>query len=73
MTPQEFCYWLQGFFELCGEDTEIDAEKSEIIQQHLALVFTQVTAEARVPVSLDDVRRIVGERTRGFMRDTRMC
>ena len=72
MTPQEFCYWLQGFFELCGEDAEIDAEKAEIIQQHLALVFTQVIVEAKVPASLDDVRRIVGSTSR-FIRDTRMC
>ena len=40
MTPQEFCYWLQGFFELSGpEKVEITARQAEIIERHLKLVF----------------------------------
>lgn len=39
MTPQEFCYWLQGFFEINGNVESITKEQAKIIQQHLKLVF----------------------------------
>src|SRR5690606_2925322 len=43
MTPQEFCYWLQGYSELGGErPTE---EQWAQIKEHLKLVFTKVTPE----------------------------
>jgi hypothetical protein len=38
MNTVDFCYWLQGYFEVSG-DTEISAEKAEIIKNHLDLVF----------------------------------
>jgi hypothetical protein len=38
MTSRDFCYWLQGFFELEGV-TELSQEQSECIARHLALVF----------------------------------
>jgi hypothetical protein len=38
MTPQEFCYWLQGFFEN-AKPTEINAEQTTTIMNHLNLVF----------------------------------
>ena len=38
MTSRDFCYWLQGFFEL--KDTEgVTSEQATIIKKHLALVF----------------------------------
>lgn len=42
MTPQEFCYWLQGFLEVSGAK-EIKAEQLKSIKDHLALVFVKVT------------------------------
>lgn len=41
MKSVEFCYWLQGFFELHhqGSDLPITAGQAVIIQKHLALVF----------------------------------
>lgn len=42
MTPQEFCYWLQGFIEIanpCG----MTGEQLQIIKDHLQLVFVKVT------------------------------
>jgi hypothetical protein len=47
MTSRDFCYWLQGYFELerAGDspNTKIDHglinAKVEIIRQHLAMVF----------------------------------
>ena len=41
MTPEQFCYWLQGRAELVSTPPT-DAEW-ECIRQHLALVFTKVT------------------------------
>lgn len=37
----EFCYWLQGFFELvgAGENTALTAVQTTAIRRHLALVF----------------------------------
>jgi hypothetical protein len=43
MKATEFCYWLQGFFEIDGVSPRAGAyltcEQVEIIQRHLALVF----------------------------------
>ena len=38
MTSREFCYWLQGLFEL-GDPEMIDAEGTKQIKNHLAMVF----------------------------------
>lgn len=46
MTPRDFCYWLQGYFELVGEGSAeknptINLSKLQIssIQRHLKMVF----------------------------------
>lgn len=41
MTPENFCYWLQGFSEISGR-TPTEKEWIEI-QNHLKLVFSKVT------------------------------
>jgi len=38
MNTIDFCFWLQGYFEISG-DTEISKEQAKIIQNHLNLVF----------------------------------
>lgn len=38
MTAREFCYWLQGHFELSGS-AALDAKQTAMIARHLALVF----------------------------------
>ena len=38
MTPEQFIYWLQGFFEISNAET-ITKEQTEIIKNHLNLVF----------------------------------
>ncbi len=38
MTSRDFCFWLQGHFELNGAGP-IDAAKADLIRRHLALVF----------------------------------
>lgn len=40
MKATEFCYWLQGFFELADEkDLGISAEQAIKIKRHLDMVF----------------------------------
>lgn len=43
MTARDFCYWLQGFFELSGITTNerriISSEQAICIKRHLAMVF----------------------------------
>lgn len=43
MTPEQFCFWLHGFFELTGETVNLTAAQSKMICEHLDLVFTKVT------------------------------
>lgn len=38
MKSNEFCYWLQGLFEL-GDVKQLDEKQTKLIKQHLALVF----------------------------------
>lgn len=54
MTPTEFAYWLQGLFEL-GRPTSLDARQTEMIKAHLALVFTNVTAQPVKPLESNEV------------------
>ncbi len=38
MKSVEFCYWLQGLFELQNPKT-LNAKQTDLIRKHLALVF----------------------------------
>lgn len=38
MTSRDFCYWLQGFFEVSNH-TSVNEDQVEIIKKHLNLVF----------------------------------
>ena len=44
MSPQDFTYWLQGFFELSNSDTLTESQVA-LIREHLELVFNKVTPE----------------------------
>lgn len=37
MTSQEFCYWLQGFFEL-GNPESLTEQQVQVINNHLDMV-----------------------------------
>ena len=44
MTSRDFCYWLQGFFEISElnndpKKTELTLEQVECIKKHLNMVF----------------------------------
>lgn len=38
MKATEFCYWLQGLFEV-GEPVELNAKQTDLIKRHLNMVF----------------------------------
>jgi hypothetical protein len=38
MTSRDFCYWLQGFFEL-SEEVGMSNVQTECVKKHLSLVF----------------------------------
>jgi hypothetical protein len=50
MTPENFCYWLQGLLEI-GDPSELDSEQVEIIKEHLNLVFKKETKVAKPTLS----------------------
>lgn len=39
MKAHEFCYWLQGYFELAPDGQGLNAKQLECVRAHLALVF----------------------------------
>ena len=42
MSPDSFCYWLNGFFEISGQK-KLTQQQVQIIKDHLDLVFKKVT------------------------------
>ena len=50
MTPEQFVYWLQGFFELTDAE-KLPAEQTRIIREHLKTVFKKETPEFKMPPS----------------------
>lgn len=57
MQSRDFCFWLQGFFELRdvgaqdGANAFICGEQIEIIKEHLALVFEELGRPAMSKVA----------------------
>lgn len=44
MTPENFCYWLQGYFELRSKtEFTLTQDQVEEIKNHLQLVFRKET------------------------------
>lgn len=41
MKSRDFCYWLQGYFELSSEREamELDARQVDLVKRHLDMVF----------------------------------
>jgi len=38
MTSRDFCYWIQGYFEI-ADDNKLSEQQVKMIKRHLALVF----------------------------------
>jgi hypothetical protein len=43
MTPENFCYWLQGYIEI-SETKTLTSEQLQVVWEHLNLVFNKVTS-----------------------------
>jgi hypothetical protein len=44
MTPQDFCYWLQGYYEMVGT-YKLSEEQQKMVFEHHQLVFNKVTQQ----------------------------
>lgn len=53
MTPNEFIYWLHGYFEI-ENPKSIDERKTQIIKDHLALLFNKVTPDRNKELILEN-------------------
>ncbi len=38
MTSRDFCYWLQGFFEI-SKCSQLDREQVDMVKKHLNMAF----------------------------------
>lgn len=45
MNADNFCFWLQGFFEMNPEVQELNKDQTKMLREHLQLVFNKVTSE----------------------------
>ena len=71
MKSENFCFWLQGFFEL-GSGSKLTAEQVAQIKTHLALVFKHDPAMAHPAAPKSDVVKEL-ERQIGRARPTMYC
>lgn len=77
MTSREFCYWLQGYFELVGNADPMTKEQMALLRKHLDMVFIHEIdpsypnsealdkAHAGIPhtksITLEDVQKLMEE------------
>jgi hypothetical protein len=52
MNERDFCYWLQGFFEVSASE-KLTEEQVLIIKEHLQLVFYKKTTGDKKVLPLD--------------------
>jgi hypothetical protein len=53
MTSRDFCFWLQGHFEISGASA-LSAEQTEVVKKHLSLVFKHEIDPSMGPPSHQD-------------------
>lgn len=56
MNSEQFCYWLQGFFEMTDSKNLSEAQV-KMIKEHLALVFQKVTPPLQKGILTDIVSK----------------
>jgi len=47
MSPENFCFWLQGYFEISGRN-DLTPAQTDIIKDHLSLVFNKETPDRKI-------------------------
>jgi hypothetical protein len=63
ITSDQFCYWLQGVFEVAGPAT-LNESQVKIVREHLALVFDKQTTDHSVSLERDSPFIVEPERSR---------
>ena len=61
MQASEFCYWLQGYFELSGGEETISKEQAKAIKRHLDLVFVHDLDPKQVAEKLQQIHDGTGK------------
>lgn len=63
MLPDQFFYWLQGYFEIANTDADLTTDQAECIGRHIDLVTTWAAGDGarRDPIPVPD--RIIEIRT----------
>lgn len=51
MTPENFAYWLRGYFEISGA-TYLSELQTQVVKDHLDLVFQKVTPDRTAATSI---------------------
>ena len=54
MTSRDFCFWLQGFFEV-AQPSQLNVEQIELIEKHLKLVFVHAIDPSMPNPKLDQI------------------
>ncbi len=79
MTATEFCYWLQGCFEVGHADKNIpqnptfNAEQVRAIKEHLQLVFTLKTGTSKQMRDLQGICASVGSFSQSGIGTVSLC
>lgn len=75
MTPEQFCYWLQGFAE--NSDCPPDENQWDTINHHLNTVFVKVTPPAvmktKSQLLAEEIERMNPQHLDPFSSVTRIC
>lgn len=65
MTSRDFCFWLQGFFEV-GNFKQVDYAQTELIRNHLNLVFKhEIDPSMGSPAHQAELNKIHDHKTHG--------
>lgn len=60
MSPEQFVYWLQGFFEMTDADS-LSKKQVRMIKEHLGLVFMKLTPDYTLTTTNDETQEILVE------------
>lgn len=53
MTPEQFCFWLQGLFEL-SDPKQLTKAQVKMVKEHLDLVFEHAAGEPAPPLTEEE-------------------
>ena len=67
MTPRDFCYWLQGFFEISEAGSarveDLDSKEVEMIKTHLGYVFDHIQDQQKTTSITHDTSSLISRLT----------